>query len=53
MIEQFCSTNYGVSFPLMAKIDVNGDKEHPVYKFLKSQKSGLLGLKRIKVNAKE
>ena len=49
-IESFCSLNYGVSFPIMAKIEVNGDEEHPVYKFLKSQKSGILGLKRIKWN---
>ena len=49
-IESFCSLNYGVSFPIMAKIEVNGDNEHPVYHFLKSQKSGLLGLKRIKWN---
>ena len=48
-IESFCSNIYGVSFPIMAKIEVNGDAEHPVYKFLKSKKSGMLGLKRIKV----
>lgn len=47
-IESFCSLTYGVSFPVMAKIEVNGDDESPVYKFLKSQKSGVLGLKRIK-----
>jgi hypothetical protein len=49
-IESFCSLNYGVSFPILAKVEVNGDEEHPVYKFLKSQKSGILGLKRIKWN---
>ncbi|KAL6930614.1 probable Peroxiredoxin HYR1 [Hanseniaspora guilliermondii] len=49
-IVTFCKLNYGVSFQMMDKIDVNGDKESPVYKYLKSQKSGLLGLKRIKWN---
>jgi glutathione peroxidase len=42
-IEQFCSTNYAITFPMFAKIDVNGDKAHPLYKFLKNEKSGLLG----------
>ena len=42
-IEQFCESNYSVSFPMFEKIDVNGDKAHPLYKYLKSQKSGLLG----------
>ena len=42
-IEQFCNSNYGVSFPMFAKIDVNGDKAHPLYRYLKSEKSGLLG----------
>ncbi|KAF9415900.1 peroxiredoxin hyr1 [Podila epigama] len=49
-IESFCQINFGVTFPLMAKIDVNGDKEDPVYTFLKSQKAGLLGMTRIKWN---
>ncbi|GJJ76907.1 peroxiredoxin [Entomortierella parvispora] len=49
-IESFCQVNFGVEFPIMAKIDVNGDKEDPVYTFLKSQKAGLLGLQRIKWN---
>ncbi|PVV03651.1 hypothetical protein BB560_001853 [Smittium megazygosporum] len=49
-IVSFCSTKYNVSFPIMAKSDVNGDKENPVYAFLKSEKHGLLGLKRIKWN---
>ena len=39
----FCERNYGVSFPMFAKIDVNGDKAHPLYRFLKKQKPGLLG----------
>ncbi|WP_346295237.1 glutathione peroxidase [Rhodopseudomonas sp. P1] len=42
-IAQFCSTNYGVSFPMFAKIDVNGAGAHPLYKFLKDEKGGLLG----------
>ncbi|KNE70499.1 hypothetical protein AMAG_14623 [Allomyces macrogynus ATCC 38327] len=49
-ITSFCRLNYGVTFPIMAKTDVNGDHEHPVYHWLKSQKSGLLGLTRIKWN---
>jgi len=42
-IEQFCSTNYGVTFPMFAKIDVNGNGAHPLYQYLKNAKSGLLG----------
>jgi glutathione peroxidase len=42
-IEQFCSTNYAVSFPMFDKIEVNGDHTHPLYRFLKGEKSGLLG----------
>jgi glutathione peroxidase len=42
-IEQFCESNYAVSFPMFAKIDVNGGDAHPLYQFLKSEKSGLLG----------
>ncbi|KAF9273451.1 Glutathione peroxidase 2 [Mortierella alpina] len=49
-IESFCQVNFGVTFPLMAKIDVNGAQEDPVYSFLKSQKAGFLGLTRIKWN---
>lgn len=49
-IEQFCQVNYGVTFPVLSKVDVNGDKADPVYQYLKSQKSGLLGLTRIKWN---
>lgn len=49
-IAQFCKTKYGVSFPIMAKIDVNGHNVDPVYQFLKKQKSGLFGLSRIKWN---
>ena len=49
-IGQFCQLNYGVTFPIMKKIDVNGKNEDPVYGFLKSQKSGILGFKGIKWN---
>lgn len=46
---QFCQTNYGVSFPIFAKIDVNGDNADPLFTFLKEQKTGLL-MKNIKWN---
>ncbi|MGA2148093.1 MAG: glutathione peroxidase [Bryobacteraceae bacterium] len=49
-IAQFCSTNYGVSFPMFAKIEVNGQGAHPLYRYLKSERSGLLGTERIKWN---
>ncbi len=42
-IGTFCQVNYGVSFPMFAKIDVNGPDAHPLYKYLKSEKKGLLG----------
>jgi glutathione peroxidase len=42
-IAQFCNLSYGVSFPLFAKIDVNGPNAHPLYKFLKRAKGGILG----------
>ena len=42
-IAQFCELNYGVSFPLFAKIDVNGPEAHPLFKFLKSERGGMLG----------
>ena len=42
-IGEFCQKNYGVTFPMMEKIDVNGDNAHPLYKWLRSEKSGLLG----------
>jgi glutathione peroxidase len=49
-IAAFCRKNYAVSFPLFARIDVNGPHAHPLYQFLKSQKRGLLGLRRIQWN---
>ena len=42
-IEQFCASNYAITFPMFAKIDVNGDGAHPLYQYLKNEKSGLLG----------
>ena len=48
-ISSFCSLNHGVDFPLMKKSDVNGDHTNEVYKWLKNQKAGILGLTRIKV----
>jgi glutathione peroxidase len=44
-IGEFCQRNYGVSFPMFAKVDVNGDDAHPVFDWLKSEKGGLLGSK--------
>lgn len=44
-ISQFCLINYGVTFTMFEKIDVNGENEHPIYKFLKSQAGGLLNSK--------
>ncbi|KAJ2808470.1 Glutathione peroxidase 2 [Coemansia guatemalensis] len=49
-IQEFCQKNYGVSFTIMEKSDVNGDKENEVYKYIKAAKPGLLGMKRIKWN---
>jgi len=49
-IGQFCSTNYGVTFPMFEKIDVNGASEHPLYAFLKEQAPGILGTTGIKWN---
>ena len=42
-IGQFCQANYGVTFPMFSKVDVNGDDAHPLYQWLKSEKSGLAG----------
>lgn len=49
-IEQFCTRNYGVTFPMFAKIEVNGANAHPLYKYLKSEKPGILGTEAIKWN---
>ena len=42
-IARFCAANYAISFPMFAKIDVNGGNVHPLFQYLKSEKSGLLG----------
>jgi glutathione peroxidase len=49
-IGAFCMKNYGVSFPMFAKIDVNGDAAHPLWRFLKAAKKGILGTPAIKWN---
>jgi glutathione peroxidase len=49
-IRNFCSLNYEVDFPLFAKVDVNGDQAHPLWRWLKEQKGGLLGIDAIKWN---
>jgi glutathione peroxidase len=42
-IARFCAGNYAITFPMFARIDVNGDNAHPLFNYLKSRKSGLLG----------
>jgi glutathione peroxidase len=49
-IETFCRTTYDVSFPLFSKIEVNGPNAHPLFRFLKSQRRGVLGSESIKWN---
>ena len=49
-IGAFCQKNYGVSFPMMGKIDVNGTDAHPLYRWLTAEAPGLLGSKAIKWN---
>jgi glutathione peroxidase len=49
-IGEFCQRNYGVSFPMFEKIDVNGPGSHPLYRLLKAAKPGILGSQRIKWN---
>lgn len=49
-IGAFCEKNYGVDFPMFAKIDVNGSDAHPLYRYLKSEAPGLLGSEGIKWN---
>lgn len=49
-IRDFCSVRFGVTFPLFAKIDVNGPTAHPLYRHLTAAKRGLLGSRRIKWN---
>jgi glutathione peroxidase len=49
-IRQFCSANYGVTFPMFSKIDVNGAHTHPLYRYLRSQKKGMFGRSAIAWN---
>jgi glutathione peroxidase len=49
-IEQFCTLNFGVSFPMFEKIDVNGPEAHPMFEFLKKSVPGILGTEAIKWN---
>lgn len=49
-IKNFCTLNYGVEFDMFAKIDVNGDNAHPLYRLLKEEAGGILGLDAIKWN---
>jgi len=49
-IASFCQVNYGVSFPMMAKVQVNGAEAHPLWQWLKAEKPGILGLEGIKWN---
>ena len=49
-IASFCALNYGVSFPMMEKIKVNGAEAHPLWKWLKGEKPGILGIEMIKWN---
>ena len=49
-IASFCSTTYDVTFPMFAKVDVNGDHAHPLFRLLKKERKGLLGTEAIKWN---
>ena len=49
-IQNFCQVNYGVTFPMFAKIEVNGSNAHPLYEYLKKAAPGALGMKAIKWN---
>ncbi|KMP02784.1 glutathione peroxidase [Coccidioides immitis H538.4] len=49
-IQSFCQVNYGVTFPILGKVDVNGDKAAPVFEWMKKEMPGLMGLKRVKWN---
>jgi glutathione peroxidase-family protein len=49
-IQSFCQINYGVSFPIMGKTEVNGDHANPLFEWMKKEKPGLMGLKRVKWN---
>jgi glutathione peroxidase len=49
-IRNFCSVNYHITFPMFSKVEVNGDDAHPLYKYLRSERKGLLGTESIKWN---
>lgn len=49
-IETFCKTQFDVSFPMFGKVDVNGDKAHPLFQYLKKEKAGFMGSGLIKWN---
>ncbi|KAI0434690.1 thioredoxin-like protein [Xylaria sp. FL1042] len=49
-IQEFCQVNYGVTFPILAQTEVNGDKPEPVWDWMKNQQPGVLGIKRVKWN---
>jgi glutathione peroxidase len=49
-IQSFCELNYGVTFPMMAKVEVNGERAHPVWQWLKAEAPGLLGIQAVKWN---
>ena len=49
-IQNFCQVNYGVTFPILGKTDVNGDQANPLFKYLKAAQPGLLGMKLVKWN---
>ena len=49
-IQQFCTAKYGVTFPVLGKVDVNGNNADPLWEWLKKEKSGLLGMQRVKWN---
>ena len=49
-IQNFCQMNYGVSFPILGKTDVNGDQANPLWEWMKTEKAGIMGIKRVKWN---
>lgn len=49
-IQEFCMVNYGVTFPILGKTEVNGDKAEPLFEWMKAEQPGIMGLKRIKWN---
>ncbi|HSR73692.1 MAG TPA: glutathione peroxidase, partial [Sulfurovum sp.] len=49
-IQNFCRVNFGVTFPMFSKINVNGEETHPLYRYLKSEQPGVLGTEAIKWN---